>query len=190
MTMLWNIYTFIRGVTIHIPETNLIISSWGYVNQQFAYTLKHRIILSHVTALKGRLLPNDNVVEHIYIHQGCNDSHSFDKSNNIFLGVRKPAICLYLEHRIILSHVTALKGRLLPNDNVVEHIYIHQGCNNSHSLQFDSIQIIPFRFRLCRLDYAKYPEFVDLAKWSALAVAQEAGLPQSSPISIKNLIII
>ena len=68
MTMLWNIYTFIRGVTIHIPETNLIISSWGYVNQQFAYTLKHRIILSHVTALKGRLLPNDNVVEHIYIH--------------------------------------------------------------------------------------------------------------------------
>ena len=49
----------------------------------------------------------------------------FDKSNNIFLRVRKPAICLYLRHRIILSHVTALKGRLLPNDNVVEHIYIH-----------------------------------------------------------------
>ena len=49
----------------------------------------------------------------------------FDKSNNIFLGVRKPSICLYLRHRIILSHVTALKGRLLPNDNVVEHIYIH-----------------------------------------------------------------
>ena len=49
----------------------------------------------------------------------------FDKSNNIFLGVRKPAICLYLRHRIILSHVTALKGRLLPNDNVVEHMYIH-----------------------------------------------------------------
>ena len=49
----------------------------------------------------------------------------FDKSNNIFLGVRKPAICLYLRHRIILSHVTALKGRLLPNDNVVEHISIH-----------------------------------------------------------------
>ena len=24
----------------------------------------------------------------------------FDKSNNIFLGVRKPAICLYLKHRI------------------------------------------------------------------------------------------
>ena len=34
------------------------------------------------------------------------------------------------------------------------------------------------------------PEFVDLAKWAALAVAQEAGLPQSSPMSIKNLIII
>ena len=49
----------------------------------------------------------------------------FDKSNNIFLGVRKPEICLYLRHRIILSHVTALKGRLLPNDNVVEHISIH-----------------------------------------------------------------
>ena len=49
----------------------------------------------------------------------------FDKSNNIFLRVRKPAICLYLRHRIILSHVSALKGRLSPNDNVVEHIYIH-----------------------------------------------------------------
>ena len=54
----------------------------------------------------------------------------FDKSNNIFLGVCKPAICLYLKNRIsptetILSHVTALKGRLLPNDDVVEHTYIH-----------------------------------------------------------------
>ena len=34
------------------------------------------------------------------------------------------------------------------------------------------------------------PEFVDLAKWAALAVAQEAGLPQSSPMSMQNLIII
>ena len=54
----------------------------------------------------------------------------FDKFNNIFLGVCKPAICLYLKNRIsptetILSHVTALKGRLLPNDDVVEHTYIH-----------------------------------------------------------------
>ena len=50
----------------------------------------------------------------------------FDKFNNIFLGVCKPAICLYLKYRIcstetILSHVTALKGRFL---TLTIHSYI------------------------------------------------------------------